>query len=272
MGIEPIISAVREQRLSIRLPALRYKNTIKEIKLMIIAATGDLEELGTDLESLWDMIKKMKEPDLLLFAGDMYEYKTPEVYTLFLDFIKMSKWKCPIIAVFGNSEFDEDRDEIIKICKKRITFLEDETIKLKIKNKKVGIVGTEGSLDIPTWWQWRNIPDIKKTYTKRIETIRNLLKGLKTDIRILLMHYAPTYKTLKGEDPRLYDVLGSRKYEKVLTETKPDFVIHGHAHYGIPLAFVDSIPVFNVAISINKKIVEINPEKLPKSGLHKFVR
>jgi len=237
---------------------------------MIIAATADLEELGTDLESLWDIIKKMKEPDLLLFGGDMYEYKTPEVYSLFLDFIKMSKWKCPIIAVFGNSEFDEDKDEIKNICKKRITFLEEEIIKLKIKNKKVGIVGTEGSLDIPTWWQWRNMPDIKKTYKDRVEIIKNLLEDLKTDIKILLMHYAPTYRTLKGEDSRLYGVLGSRKYEKVLIETKPDFVVHGHAHYGIPLAFVDSIPVFNVAFTVNRKIIEINPNKLPKSGLHKF--
>ena len=237
---------------------------------MIIAATGDLEELGIDLELLWRMIKKIKEPDLLLFAGDMYEYRTPEVYNLFLDFIKMSKWKCPIIAVFGNSEFDEDVDDIKKICKKRITFLEEESIKLKIKNKNVGIVGTRGSLDIPTWWQFHNISDIKETYKERTDNIKKLLENLKTDIKILLMHYSPTYKTLKGEDPRLYPVLGSKKYEKVISETKPTFVVHGHAHYGIPLVFVDSVPIFNVAVSVNKKIVEIDPSNLPKTGLKKF--
>ncbi len=239
---------------------------------MIITATGDLEELGTDLETFWDMLKKVRKPDLLLFAGDMYEYKTPEVYSLFLDFIKRIKWKCPIIAVFGNSEFDEDRDHIKKICKKRIRFLEDESIELKIKNKRVGIVGTEGSLDIPTWWQWRNIPDIKKSYNEIRENTRRLLKALKTDIKILLMHYAPTYKTLKGEDTELYGVLGSKKYEKILIETKPDFVVHGHAHYGIPLAFVGPVPVFNVAVTVNRKIVEIDTNDLPKAGLAKFTR
>jgi len=237
---------------------------------MIIAATGDLEELGIDLELFWDMIKKTKEPDLLLFAGDMYEYRTPEVYSLFLDFIKMSKWKCPIIAVFGNSEFDEDVDDIKKICKKRIRFLEEESITLKIKNKKVGIVGTRGSLDIPTWWQFQNMPDIKKTYEQRMNNVKRLLKDLKTDIKILLIHYSPTYKTLKGEDRKLYGVLGSKKFEKVLIETKPTFVVHGHAHYGIPLAFVNSIPVFNVCVSVSKEIVEINPDNLPKTGLKKF--
>ena len=239
---------------------------------MIIAAIADLDPLGFDLEPFWDMIKRTKEPDLFLLGGDIYEYRSPEIYGLILDFLKLKKWKCPIVAVFGNREFDEDRDDIRKICKKRIIFLEDKSVELKIKNKKVGIVGTEGSLGIPTWWQWKNIPGIKKTYDERREKIRKLLKNLKSDIKILLMHYAPTYKTLKGEARGIYGVLGSKKYEKVLIETRPDFVVHGHAHYGIPLASVGSIPVFNVAITVNKKIVEIDTDDLPKVGLAKFTR
>jgi len=239
---------------------------------MIIDAISDLDPLGVDFEPFWDMIKKIKEPDLFLFAGDIYEYRAPEIYALILDFIKMRKWKCPIVAVFGNREFDEDIDEIKKTCKKRITFLEDESTILKINNRKVGIVGTRGSLGIPTWWQFKNIPDIKKTYDERREKVRDLLKKLKSDIKILLMHYAPTYKTLKGEDTRIFDALGSKKYEKVIKETKPTFVVHGHAHYGIPLAFIGSIPVFNVCFTINRKIVKINPDKLPKTGLRKYAK
>jgi len=239
---------------------------------MIIAAISDLDPLGFDLEPFWNMIKRTKNPDLFLLGGDIYEYRSPETYGLILDFLKLRKWKCPIVAVFGNREFDDDKDDIKKICKKRITFLEEEDIVLKIKNKKVGIVGTEGSLDIPTWWQWKNIPDIRKTYDERMEKVKKLLENIKCDIKILLMHYTPTYKTLKGEDKRVFGSLGSKKYEKVIIETKPTFVVHGHAHYGIPLAFVDSIPVFNVCLNINRKIVEINPDKLPKHGLSKFTR
>jgi len=237
---------------------------------MIIAAISDLDPLGVDLELLFDMIKKIREPDLFLMGGDIYEYRSPEIYGLILDFLKLRKWECPIAAVFGNREFDEDKDEIKKICKKRITFLEDESIELKIKNKSVGIVGTEGSLDVPTWWQFTHLPSIKKTYDEKIQKVAKLLKELKTDIKILLMHYSPTFKTLKGEDPRIYGGLGTRKYEKILIETKPSFVIHGHAHYGVPLAFVGPVPVFNVSFNINRKIVEIDTEKLPKSGLARF--
>lgn len=239
---------------------------------MIIAAVSDLDVLGLDLEPFWNAFKLANEPDLLLLAGDIYEYRNPENYGLIIDFIKLRKWRCPVVAVFGNREFDEDIDEIKKICKERITFLDDESIDLKIGDKKVGIVGTRGSLDSPTWWQSTHVKDIRKAYLERIKRCEQLLNDLKVDIKILLSHYSPTYKTLVGENPRIYTALGSKKFEDVLISTKTSFSVHGHAHYGIPLAFVDSIPVFNVSFEINKRIVEIDTDKLPKTGLHRFVR
>jgi Icc-related predicted phosphoesterase len=239
---------------------------------MLVSAISDLDPLGVDLEPFWDVIKKANEPDLFLLGGDIYEYRNPEIYGLILDFIKLKKWVCPIIAVFGNREFDEDIDEIKKICKNKITFLDDESIELKVKNKKVGIVGTRGSLDFPTWWQSTHVPDIRKAYLERIKKCGELLENLKVDIKILLSHYAPTYKTLVGENPKIYSVLGSKKFENVLVKTKTSFAIHGHAHYGTALAFVDSIPIFNVSFTVNRKIVEIDTDNLPKTGLHKFVK
>jgi len=237
---------------------------------MIISATSDLDILGMDLEPFWDILKKANEPDLLLFAGDMYEFESPEVYGLIIDFIKLRKWACPIVAVFGNREFEEDVDDIKKITKKRITFLDDDSTVLKINNKKIGIVGSRGPLDTPTWWQFNNIPGIRDEYKSRIENIKKMLLELKGDIKILLTHFSPTYKTLRGESQKVYPSLGSEKMENVLKETRPTFAVHGHAHYGIPLAFVDSVPVFNVCLEINKKIVEIDPSNLPKTGLKKF--
>lgn len=239
---------------------------------MLVSAISDLDPLGMDLEPFWEMIKAAKEPDLFLLAGDIYEYRSPEIYGLILDFIKLKKWSCPIIAVFGNREFDEDIDEIKKICKNKIIFLDDESIELKIKNKRVGIVGTRGSLDMPTWWQSKHVPDVRKAYQDKIKKCEELLEKLKVDTKILLSHYAPTYKTLVGEDPRIYGVLGSKKFENILIKTKTSFAVHGHAHYGTPIAFVDSIPIFNVAFSVNRKIVEIDPDNLPKTGLHKYSR
>jgi len=239
---------------------------------MLISAISDLDTLGMDLEPFWGIIKTAKKPDIFLLGGDMYDYRNPDIYGLLLDFIKLRKWTCPIFAVYGNHEFDEDIDEIKKICGKKITFLDEESIELKIKDKKVGIVGSRGSLDFPTWWQSTHVPNIRKAYLDRIKNCEKLLQNLKVDIKILLSHYAPTYKTLVGENPKIYSSLGSKKLEKILVKTKTSFAIHGHVHYGIPLAFVKGIPVFNVAFEINKKIVEIDTDKMPKTGLHKFVK
>ena len=238
---------------------------------MLVSAISDLDPLGIDFEPFWDVLKIAKEPDLFLLAGDIYEYRNPEMYGLILDFFKLKKWSCPIVAIFGNREFDEDLDEIMKISKNRITFLDDESIELKIKDKKVGIVGTRGSLDEPTWWQSKHVVDVRKAYLERMKKCEKLLQSIKADIKILLSHYAPTYKTLVGENKNIYSAPGSKKFEDVLIKTKVNFAVHGHAHYGIPLAFVEGIPVFNVAFDINRKIVEIDTDKLPKTGLHKFV-
>lgn len=230
---------------------------------MNIAAISDLDPLGFDMDPLLNMLKKAKKPDVFLLAGDIYEYRSPEIYGLFLDFLKMTGWKCPVIAVFGNREFEEDRDEIKKYCKGKIKFLEEEKTEIKIGDKTLGIVGTEGSLDTPTWWQFKHEKGISNVFDERREKVRKLLLGMKADVKLILSHYSPTYKTLKGEDSRIYGGLGSEKYEKVLVETGTDIAIHGHAHYGIPMAFVGSTAVFNVCFTINRKIVEIDPDNLP---------
>lgn len=237
---------------------------------MIVGAISDLDVLGMELEPFWDVIKINDQPDLLLLAGDMYEFESPENYETILDFIDLRGWKCPIVGVFGNREFDEDKDIIRSVAKGRMTILDNESIVLNIGGKKVGIVGSKGVLDVPTWWMFANIPDIKDIHSDSRKKLEVLLNDLKCDIKIFLSHYAPTYKTLRGENKKIYGNLGSQKMEEVLTNTKTTFAVHGHSHYGIPLAFVNSIPVFNVCFLINRDIVKIDTDNLPKDGIHKF--
>jgi Icc-related predicted phosphoesterase len=233
---------------------------------MIIASISDLESLTEDLTPLKDILQEIKKPDLFLFAGDLYDYRKPDQYKEIICLLKKQKIDCPIIAVFGNREFPEDEDKIRKYAGKAIRFLEDEAVILKIKNKTIGIVGSRGCLDKPTFWQMKSLPQIWQKYKERFHNLSDLLKNLDADIKILLTHYAPTYKTLRGEDPNVYPGLGSKYFEKVLIETKTTLAIHGHAEIGIPLAFVDSIPVFNVAYPVNRKIVLIDTDKLPKKS------
>ncbi|MEM5777187.1 MAG: metallophosphoesterase [Candidatus Aenigmatarchaeota archaeon] len=237
---------------------------------MIIAATSDIHS-PTYYEQFVRAIDFMSSrPDIFLLAGDIVDRGKIEEYQKILNAM-FGKVNCPIIACFGNSEFGKEYTDKIKEKYKQIIFLEDESITLDIDDKKIGIVGTKGSLDRPTFWQSRNIPGIEEEYAKRIEKMKQLLFELKTDIKILLTHYVPTYKILEGENINTYPELGSQETEKVILETKPNLVICGHAHKGKRQAWVDSIPIFNVGLVLNNKIVLIDIDKDLKYGLEKFI-
>ena len=237
---------------------------------MIIAATGDIHSprhFDLFVKSVEDLHVK---PDIFLLSGDIiYRGKVEEyqkVYNVFF-----GKITCPIIACFGNEEFGAETSMLIENQVPDIKFLDDEILTLEINDKSVGIVGSLGSLDRPTFWQRNNIPDIADIYKKRVETVEKLLSELKTDFRILLIHYAPTYKILEGENPRIYAELGCNDYDRVLIEQKPDLVITGHSHKGSKQAWIDTVPIFNVAMPLHREIVVIDTEKDLKPGLEKFL-
>ncbi|MCD6226711.1 MAG: metallophosphoesterase [Candidatus Aenigmarchaeota archaeon] len=234
---------------------------------MLISAISDIHSpLYFDL-FVKAMNKYNENPDLFILAGDIIDAgKTEEFQKVYN--VLFGKINCPIIAVYGNNEYQQIR-MILENKFSDITFLDDESIVLDIKGKKVGIVGSQGSLDRPTFWQRNNIPNIYDIYKQRIQKVSELLENLECDFKILVIHYVPTYKILKGENEKYYPQLGSKAYESVIRKTHPDLVICGHSHNGIKETWVNTTPVFNAAIPVNKEIVNIDTEKL-KPGLEKF--
>ncbi len=236
---------------------------------MIIAATSDIHS-PTYYENFVKAVDFMQvKPDLFLLAGDIVDRGNIDEYQKILNAL-FGKINCPIIACFGNSEFGKENTDKIKEKYKQITFLEDETVIINVKDKNVGIVGTKGSLDRPTYWQSKNIPGIEEEYARRIEKVKQLMGELKCDFKIFLTHYAPTYKILEGENVNAYPELGSQEMEKALLQSKPNLVICGHAHKGKKQVWLDNIPVFNVGLMLNSKIVVIDTDKDLKFGLEKF--
>ena len=236
---------------------------------MLIACVSDVHSPQYFDEFVRAMDNLRIKPDLFLMAGDMIDRGKTEEFEKIHN-VLFGKIYCPIVACFGNNEYAQLREEM-KEKYPDIKFLDDESLVLEIQGMRVGIVGSTGSLDRPTTWQKKNIPDIEKIYEERVKLVDKLLAELKADFKILLIHYSPTYKTLEGEDPRFYPNLGSQRYEKVLVERKPDLVIHGHSHNGIKKAWIDTVPIFNVAFPANKEIVVIDTEKDLKPGITKFV-
>ena len=181
-------------------------------------------------------IKNHECPDLFLMAGDMINRGDADGYTDILNVIEdQFGTDLRIVGCFGNEEYAEVRKRIFAIIRQRMELLDEKSLTLTFDELKIGIVGTQGSLDKPTSWQRENIPGIREKFARRADRASTLLKKLvgSVDRRILLMHHSPCTETCQGEDIRSFAWLGSRKFYTVVKTEQPDLVIHGHVHNSI---------------------------------------
>ncbi|MCS7103373.1 MAG: metallophosphoesterase [Candidatus Korarchaeum sp.] len=212
------------------------------------------------LKELKEASDRCGDADLLLLAGDIVDRGRIEYYGEVLDILSSTGAK--IVAVFGNDEFDDLKDELRKNLA-NVLFLDDESIVLRIDETTIGIVGSRGSLELPTVWQRRKIPNIERLYEDRVRFIGEMLRKLrnKVYITILLTHYATTTKTLRGENPRAWRYLGHRGFEKYLQNGLVDIAVHGHSHNGTRFATIGRGAIYNVAFPLWRRVVDISPKE-----------
>lgn len=237
----------------------------------MIAATADIHApIYTNLfkKAISPYISGEKKCNLFLIAGDIIDRGRVEELERIVE--ELEKLECEVVACFGNNEYEELEDEVKRRCP-NIRFLNDEKLVLEVENVAVGIVGSRGVLDKPTRWQSENIPGIREKYSRRVKLIERELNSLKTDLKILLIHYPPTYKILKGENPRIYPQMGSAVMEKTLLKTNVDLVVTGHTHRGLKKAVVGRVFIYNVSLPVNESIVEIDLKKHLRRGLDLFL-
>ncbi len=202
------------------------------------------------------------KPDLILAGGDMIDKGDVGAMKPLRDFLSSRFPGTPMISVFGNEEYVE-RIQVLRSMYRDIVWLDDEAWEGSINGVKLCVYGTRGSLERLTSWQKRNLPQLAEIFEKRVRNTMDALTRLRRscEVLVLLMHYAPTTKTLKGEPENTYPYLCHRGYEGVITATKPDLVVHGHAHAStIHQSEVGGVPVFNVAIPAVKSVTRIRVE------------
>ncbi len=207
-----------------------------------------------------DDIKEAKEELLLLLAGDIIDrgkwHECLKVQNIIFKRFPTAR----VLAVFGNEEYDEIHDILIKNCRK-IEWLNDQIADVEIDSLKIVIVGTRGVLDKPTVWQEKNIPNIREIYSNRLLKIEEMVKEAKTYNRpvLLLTHYPPRCKTLTGEKETFWSQMSSRKLAEIIEKYKVDIVVHGHLHRSIvTYDELGGTKIYNVSLPAVKKIVPIN--------------
>ncbi len=202
--------------------------------------------------------------DVLILAGDMVYRGKVHYFKNIVETIR-KYWKGEVISIFGNEEYDEVKEKA-KSYAPDFIWLDDESKVLEIKGYKICFIGSRGSLERPTTWQSRNIPNIMNIYKMREEKIAELVSRAKNNglFTVLVLHYAPTYLTLLGEKKEIWPYLASKRMERKIIKVKPDLVIHAHAHNSRKThVILEGVPIYNVSIPATNSIsiIEIEPKK-----------
>lgn len=222
-----------------------------------IAAVGDLHltvhgrgKMRPQFEGLSD------EADLLLLAGDLTNWGKPEEAEVLVE--ELSDITIPRIAILGNHDYHNEGPERVRAILEDagVTVLENESTTLTIGDATVGVVGGKGfgggyGTTCLSPFGEREIRDFLKSTYACAEALGQGLSELRTDYKLVLLHYSPTAETLKGEPVAIYPFLGSSIMGEPIDEHGADLVVHGHAHKGTEHGqTAGGIPVRNVSLPV----------------------
>jgi Icc-related predicted phosphoesterase len=225
-----------------------------------IAAIADLhvaEDSSGKFAPHWQTLHEVA--DVLLLGGDLTNHgnvRQAEILAQELAVIEV-----PVIAVLGNHDYHADCPERVRQALELagVTVLEGETATLKLNETTLGIAGTKGFGGgfAGACGHAFGEPEMKEFMyvTERMAArLEENLRGLPTEHRLALLHYAPVKDTLAGERLEIYPFMGSYLLAEALDRGGADLVIHGHAHHGAEKGVTaHGIPVRNVAMPLLKR-------------------
>jgi Icc-related predicted phosphoesterase len=222
-----------------------------------IAAAGDIHASEATHERVEHAFAEVADSaDLVLLAGDLTTTGEPEQAQVLADACRGVT--VPVFAVFGNHDLHHDAgDEIRRIVEDGgVRVLDREWAECEVGGLRVGIVGAKGFVG---GFPGSSLPDfgeplLRQVYAETSAEVEAIAHGLQEvvacDLRIVLLHYAPTQDTLKGEPEGIHTFLGSDRLAIPIAEYRPDLVLHGHAHAGSFEGCVGPVPVYNVAVHV----------------------
>lgn len=218
-----------------------------------IAALGDFHynpEKDHGLRAI--MAEAAGQADVLVLCGDMTTHGDPDQTRGFVE--QLQEIDVPMVAVLGNHDFEHGREaEVAAILRERdIHVLDGDSVVIE----GVGFAGTKGfgggfgrgSLGPFGEPEYKAFVNAALTEALKLE---NALRELRTEAKVVVLHYSPIPETLVGEPEVIYPFLGSSRLLPPIETHGATVVFHGHAHIGAPEARTPlGVPVFNVALPV----------------------
>jgi Icc-related predicted phosphoesterase len=229
-----------------------------------VAAVGDVH-VGTDSAGrLAPRLAGLADhADVFLLAGDLTHRGRPEEAKVLAE--ELRGVRVPTIAVLGNHDYHSDeQDGVTEVLEQAgIRVLEGDAVVLEIGGRRVGIAGSKGfgggfaGASASDFGE----PEMKAFvgHTKALAgRLERALGGLRTDRRIVLLHYSPVAETLAGEPREIHAFLGSYLLAEAVDRVGADLVLHGHAHRGSRDGTTPGgVPVRNVAAPVIGRPYEV---------------
>jgi uncharacterized protein len=222
-----------------------------------IAAAGDVHcrESAAD-ETRTAFTKLEGRADLVLLAGDLTMHGSQAEAAVLADACR--DLSMPVFAVLGNHDWHLGEQEAITavLADAGVRVLDRASAICDVAGVETGIVGTKGFVGgfpgshLPDFGE----PALRRVYAETSAEVESVAAGLRAvalcPVRVVLLHYSPTARTLEGEPPGIWTFLGSDRFAAPITEHAPDLVLHGHAHAGRFEGTIGEAPVFNVSVPV----------------------
>ena len=220
---------------------------------MRIAAVADLHFTPQGWERIRERMERVRdEADVLVLAGDLTNYgKVQEMETLLNVLVRL---RLPIVAVLGNHDYESNQEaELSRMMVAEGIKLLDGT---GYERDGVGFAGTKGFIGgfgrgVLTAFGEKEVKSIVQSAIDEALKLERALSQLRTEKRVVVVHYAPVVGTVVGESPEIFPYLGTSRLAEVVDRHGANLVIHGHAHHGANEAKTTAgVPVYNVALSL----------------------
>ncbi len=218
-----------------------------------IAAVADVH-CPRFLNEFETALSKCRQPDLFLFAGDMVNRGQADQYVEVLDSVNSQLGSdFPIVACHGNEDPLELQDELHRLTKDRLTFLDEKSITLYLSGSRVAIIGMSAVSADPFEPQGNTVSDIQKIFEERASNLSRLLDEASSsaDYVILLMHYSPLLESTSNEF--------SWWISKSMETAPPNLIVHGHIHNSTRNRIeIGATTIRNVALPAIGSITELS--------------
>ena len=225
-----------------------------------VAAAGDIHASSGERDRVVAAFESLERgTDLLLLAGDLTTCGGPDEAVVLADACR--GLDVPVVAVLGNHDWHLNRTQEVAAALGRggIRVLERSSERFDLHGLDVGVVGMKGFVGgfpdyvLPDFGE----PLLREVYAETTKDVAALDRELEAiqdcDVRIVLLHYAPTTTTLEGEPRGIWAFLGSDRLAGPIATHSPDLVLHGHAHAGTFEGYIGRVPVYNIAIQVTQK-------------------